>query len=118
MLRAGTEEAAVLDAVGELGISKLLQRPLLVLSGGQRQRAYLVRALNMLHEGANLLLADEPTAALDFEGQEQVAKMLAGLSATMIVVTHDPNMARKCHRVLHMAQGRIREATDEWTPAS
>lgn len=118
LLRAGTEETAVLDAAGELGIGGLLQRPLSALSGGQRQRAYLARALGMLHEGASLLLADEPTAALDFGGQEQVAEILAVLPATMIVVTHDPNMACKCHRVLHMAQGRVREATDEWIPAS
>ena len=59
LLRAGTEETAVLDAAGELGIGGLLQRPLSALSGGQRQRAYLARALGMLHEGASLLLADE-----------------------------------------------------------
>ena len=65
----------------------------------------------MLSCGAGLLLADEPTAALDFSGQEQVAEMIAALPATLLVVTHDLNLAKKCQRVLQMAQGRIREMT-------
>lgn len=93
-----------------LGIVQLLSHNLSTLSGGQLQRSFLARALGSLADGAGLLLADEPTAALDFQGQEQVADMLAQLPNTMLVVTHDLSLAQKCHRVLHMAQGVLRQA--------
>lgn len=118
LLQSGIDESATLEVAKDLGVGDMPQRSLTALSGGQLQRVYLARALGLLRAGAGLLLADEPTAALDFEGQEQVAEMLAALPVTMIVVTHDPNMARQCHRVLHMAQGRIREATHEWIRTS
>lgn len=118
LLQAGTDQNAAQDSAKDLGVGHMPHRSLTALSGGQLQRVYLARALGLLRAGAGLLLADEPTAALDFEGQEQVADMLAALPVSMIVVTHDPNMARKCHRVLHMAQGRIREATHQWIRTS
>ena len=111
LLTAGGHGHAALNSARGLGIHDLLHRPLAALSGGQLQRSYLARALGMLSSGAGLLLADEPTAALDFSGQEQVAKMIAALPATLLVVTHDLALAKKCQRVLQMAQGRIREMT-------
>jgi len=111
LLSAGGNEQAALNAARGLDIHDLLHRPLAALSGGQLQRSYLARALGMLSAGAGLLLADEPTAALDFSGQEQVAQLIVALPATMIVVTHDLALAKKCQRVLQMAQGRIREMT-------
>ena len=111
LLIAGGHGQASMSAARGLGIHDLLYRPLAALSGGQLQRSYLARALGMLSSGAGLLLADEPTAALDFSGQEHVAEMLAALPATLLVVTHDLNLAKKCQRVLQMAQGRIREMT-------
>lgn len=109
LLGSGGHGQESLAAAKNLGILELLRRPLSALSGGQLQRAYLARTLGYLAAGAGLLLADEPTAALDFQGQEQIADMLSALPATMILVTHDPSLARTCHRVLQMAQGRIRE---------
>lgn len=109
LLASGPNEPASRDTADRLGIGGLLHRPLSALSGGQLQRAFLARALGGLAGGGGLLLADEPTAALDFQGQEQVADMLAALPATMLVVTHDLTLARKCGRVLQMAQGSIRE---------
>jgi len=108
LLAAGGHEQAALNVSRELGIHPLLHRPLTALSGGQLQRSYLARALGGLAAGAGLLLADEPTAALDFQGQERVADMLAALPATVLVVTHDMALAQKCHRILQMAEGRIR----------
>lgn len=98
------------DFAHALGLASLLTRPMSALSGGQLQRAFLARALSCLDKKGTLLLADEPTAALDFEGQEQVAGILTALESTMIVVTHDLALARKCQRVLHMAGGTLREA--------
>jgi ABC-type Mn2+/Zn2+ transport system ATPase subunit len=93
----------------ELGVGDLLHRPLHSLSGGQLQRVFLARALGSLDGGAGLLLADEPTAALDFDGQVKVAEVLRGLSATVLVVTHDRAMAERSQRVVEMAGGRLRE---------
>ncbi|WP_155348610.1 metal ABC transporter ATP-binding protein [Acrocarpospora pleiomorpha] len=97
-------------AARDLGIGDLLDRPLSALSGGQLQRAYLARALGQVAAGAGLLLADEPTAALDFDGQRQVAAVLAGLPVSVVVVTHDRVVAGACERVAEMAAGRLREA--------
>lgn len=109
LLASGPAERHALEAAELLGIGGLLQRPLSALSGGQLQRAFLARALGGLAEGNGLLMADEPTAALDFQGQEQVADMLAALPVTMLVVTHDLALAKKCDRAMQMAQGSIRE---------
>lgn len=56
-----------------------------------------------------VLLADEPTAALDFAGQEEAAEVLTTLPVTVLVVTHDRAMAARCDRTLEMAAGRLRE---------
>ncbi|WP_067463350.1 ABC transporter ATP-binding protein [Nocardia amamiensis] len=92
-----------------LGVGELLGRPLDTLSGGQLQRMHLARAVGCVAAGAGVVLADEPTAALDFAGQEEAAEVLAELPVTLIVVTHDRALARRCDRVLEMAAGRLRE---------
>ncbi len=94
-----------------LGVSMVLDRPLHALSGGQLQRVFLARALGGLAGGASLLLADEPTAALDFDGQIKVAEVLQELSSAALIVTHDRKMADRCHRVVEMAGGRLREVS-------
>lgn len=93
-----------------LGVAALKDRPLSQLSGGELQRVFVARALGQVAAGAGLLLADEPTAALDFAGQDEVGAILAQLPVTMLLVTHDPAQARRCHRALAMAQGRIQPA--------
>ncbi|GHH66075.1 ABC transporter ATP-binding protein [Streptosporangium violaceochromogenes] len=110
LLASGGHPARSLAAAEELGVAGLLERPIGTLSGGQAQRVYLARALGQVAAGAGLLLADEPTAALDFAGQEQVAAVLAGLPVSVVVVTHDRVVARACGRVAEMAAGRLREA--------
>ncbi|MGO4617462.1 ATP-binding cassette domain-containing protein [Nocardia sp. 2YAB30] len=94
-----------------LGVGGLLMRPLDTLSGGQLQRMHLARAVGCVAAGAGIVLADEPTAALDFAGQEEAAEVLAELPVTLIVVTHDRALARRCDRVLEMAAGRLREVS-------
>ncbi|WP_246266591.1 metal ABC transporter ATP-binding protein [Nonomuraea typhae] len=109
LLDSGRDGEQARRAAGDLGIGDLLGRPLATLSGGQLQRAYLARALGQVAAGARLLLADEPTAALDFAGQEQVAAVLAALPVAVMVVTHDRVVAAACDRVAEMAAGRLRE---------
>jgi putative ABC transport system ATP-binding protein len=77
------------------------------LSGGERQRVAIARATVM---GPRLLLADEPTGNLDSASGTQVLEMLDGLHAaglTLVVVTHDPAVARRAGRTLVMVDGRI-----------
>ncbi|WP_211786012.1 metal ABC transporter ATP-binding protein [Kitasatospora atroaurantiaca] len=97
------------DAAERLGVGALADRPLSALSGGQLQRMHLARAVGCVAAGAGVLLADEPTAALDFAGQEEAAELLTGLPVTLLVVTHDRALASRCDRVLEMAAGRLRE---------
>ncbi|MFD0071096.1 metal ABC transporter ATP-binding protein [Streptomyces sp. NPDC127166] len=103
---AAAEAAAAAD---RLGVGALAARPVDTLSGGQLQRMYLARAIGCVAAGAQVLLADEPTAALDFEGQEEAADVLTALPVTLVVVTHDRALAERCDRVLEMAAGRLRE---------
>ncbi len=100
-----------MTAAHDLGVSSLADRPLHTLSGGQLQRMYLARALGCVAAGAGVLLADEPTAALDFAGQEDAAQLLTDIPVTLLVVTHDRALAARCDRVLEMAGGNLREIT-------
>ncbi|MGW8778458.1 ATP-binding cassette domain-containing protein [Streptomyces sp. NPDC055796] len=109
LLASGGAPAEAAEAAGKLGVGALLGRPLHTLSGGQLQRMYLARAIGAVAAGAEVLLADEPTAALDFSGQEEAADVLAALPVTLVVVTHDRALAQRCDRVLEMAAGRLRE---------
>ncbi len=77
------------------------------LSGGERQRVAIARATAM---GPKVLLADEPTGNLDSRSGRQVLELLDELCAggmTLIVVTHDPNVARRADRVITLVDGRI-----------
>ncbi|MEV5830946.1 ATP-binding cassette domain-containing protein [Spirillospora sp. NPDC052242] len=109
LLASGGDVAASRRAAADLGLAGLLDRPLSSLSGGQLQRAYLARALGQVSAGAGVLLADEPTAALDVAGQEQVATLLGAVPVTVVVATHDRAVVRACDRVTEMAAGRLRE---------
>jgi len=78
-----------------------------VLSGGQRQRLAIARALA---NEPTLLLADEPTGALDSAGGQEVIELLSRLHAggqTIVLVTHDPDVAAAADTVLRMRDGRI-----------
>ncbi|WP_030196135.1 metal ABC transporter ATP-binding protein [Streptomyces sp. NRRL S-87] len=97
------------QAADRLGVGRLAGRPLHTLSGGQLQRMYLARAMGCVAAGAEVLLADEPTAALDFDGQAEAADVLTSLPVTLVVVTHDRALAERCDRVLEMAAGHLRE---------
>jgi putative ABC transport system ATP-binding protein len=78
-----------------------------VLSGGQRQRLAIARALA---NEPTLLLADEPTGALDSDGGDEVIELLTRLhrgGQTIVLVTHDSGVARAAGRVVRMRDGRI-----------
>jgi ABC-type lipoprotein export system ATPase subunit len=107
VLRDGAPDRAkrLLEKVGLGG--RLKHRPG-QLSGGERQRVAVVRAL--INE-PQLLLADEPTGALDRVSAEQLGQVLLELNrdlgVTLIVVTHSLELARKLERVLELRDGRL-----------
>lgn len=78
------------------------------MSGGEQQRVALARALSTR---PSILLADEPTGNLDGSTGRQVIDLLFGLSRTpgsaLVLVTHDESLARRCSRIVRMADGRI-----------
>jgi putative ABC transport system ATP-binding protein len=86
------------------------------LSGGEQQRVAIARALSPRPQ---ILLADEPTGNLDTKTGEQVIDLLFGLQrrrqATLVLVTHDVALARRCSRLVRMADGQIAGA--ELAPA-
>ncbi|MFM2031716.1 MAG: hypothetical protein RLZZ297_481 [Chloroflexota bacterium] len=109
LLASSTAPAAARSAAESLGVGGLGARNLATLSGGQLQRVFLARALGCLAGTATLLIADEPTAALDFAGQEAMSALLAETGHSMLVVTHDRRLVARCHRVYEMAAGRLQE---------
>ncbi len=88
--------------------SKLANRPN-EMSGGQKQRVAIARAL--VNRPA-LIMADEPTGALDTQTGKEIMRLFQQLNRegiTLIIVTHEPDIAGYCQRVLRMQDGRLIE---------
>lgn len=93
--------------LNELGLRGFENRDVSRLSGGQQQRVSIARALI---NGANIILADEPTGALDSQTGKAVMQLLQSLHRqghTIIVITHDAEVARYAERVVQLIDGRI-----------
>ena len=102
-------ETRARDLLDLLGIGDKASTVPGMLSGGQRQRLAIARALA---NEPTLLLADEPTGALDSEGGQEVIELLSRLHGggqTIVLVTHDPGVAAAAQRVVRMRDGRIVE---------
>lgn len=92
----------------KLGITEIMNKRTYEISGGQAQRAAVARA--MIHS-PNLLLADEPTGNLDSKSSKDVMEMLEFINQTeqtmMLLVTHDPQAASYCNRVVFIRDGKF-----------
>ena len=101
-------ETAAERILVQVGLAKRLRHPVTKLSGGEQQRVALARALVM---NPPLLLADEPTGNLDKANSEQVHELLADLNTerqmTMVVVTHNPELAARMARRVTLTDGRL-----------
>ncbi|MBB6033593.1 ABC transporter ATP-binding protein [Phytomonospora endophytica] len=107
-VRASQARKRALELLDELGIAGRRDMYPSALSGGERQRVAVARAL--MNRPA-LLLADEPTGALDSVAGEQVMDLLLDLNQigqTLLIVTHDPQLAARCaSRLVEFADGRV-----------
>lgn len=97
----------------ELGIAGLLEKYPYEVSGGQKQRAAAARAL--ITE-PRLLLADEPTGALDSKSGQQIMELFEKLNeegVTIVMITHDAKVAHRAKRVVHIIDGELTEEKEE-----
>jgi putative ABC transport system ATP-binding protein len=109
--RAKSARATGLDAMEELGVADLADRYPDELSGGERQRAAIARAIV---GGRGLLLADEPTGALDSVNGEAVMRLLRASTKRGIagvVVTHEAQLASWADRVVFLRDGHVVDQT-------
>ncbi len=106
-------EARARGVLELLGLAERADDASLVLSGGQRQRLAIARALV---NRPTLLLADEPTGALDSAGAMEVLELfrrLRGAGQAILLVTHDQGVAEAADRVVSMRDGRVRAGVAE-----
>ena len=110
--KAEREKAAV-EALTKVGLGDRINFKPNQLSGGQKQRVAIARAL-INHP--RILLADEPTGALDQKSGKQVMELFEELNkegVTIVMITHDAHVASKAKRVIHIIDGMIQEGTHE-----
>ncbi len=104
---AGKRRKRARELLGLVGLADRMEHLPSQLSGGQRQRVAIARAL--ANQPA-LILADEPTGNLDSQSGADVIALLRRLNAeltTIIIVTHDPSVARQTNRILVMRDGKV-----------
>ena len=95
------------EALRRVGISELESDPVSKISGGQRQRVAIARAIV---NSPSLLLADEPTGALDSETAGEIMELFQRINAdgvTVIIVTHDEDVAKSCKRRITLSDGKL-----------
>ena len=108
-LSSGDRKRRIERALESVGLASRMKHLPAQLSGGQQQRVAIARALA---GEPRLLLADEPTGNLDSAMADQVMKFLEQIHAdgtTIVMVTHDPDLADKAERNIHLIDGRVSE---------
>lgn len=108
-VRKSERKRIVKEKLELMGIYDLKSKLPTKISGGQQQRCAIARALA---SDNNIILADEPTGALDSKTGEEiinVLKQLNGMGKTVIIVTHNMDIAKQTDRILEMEDGRIRD---------
>ncbi len=101
-------EARAHELLTLVGLERRLRHLPEELSGGERQRVAIARALSIYPP---ILLADEPTGNLDSQTGRDILSLIRGLhtqlGATIVIVTHDMNVARSCERMITLRDGRL-----------
>ena len=110
-VRPGKRTKRAKEMLEKVGLGDRLHHYPNMLSGGQQQRVAIARALVT---NPSLLLADEPTGALDQETGHQIMALFAELhqdGRTIIMITHDLNVAKNANRTVHIIDGQLSEGT-------
>ena len=112
---ASERKLRIEDALSQVGLGSRMKHYPAELSGGQQQRAAIARALA---GSPRLLLADEPTGNLDSQMARGVLELLEdinGKGTTIVMVTHDPELAARAQRNVHIVDGMATDLTAEPT---
>ncbi len=103
-----TDERVAKEALVKIGLADRIHHRPNELSGGEQQRVAVARALA---KDPPLILADEPTGNLDSRSSKEIMTILSSLhtehNITLVMITHDPNIARYCQRIIHIQDGQI-----------
>ena len=104
----GSDRKQVMEALTLVGLSDRANHRPTELSGGEQQRVAIARALV---KKPPLILADEPTGNLDSRSGEEIISILTSLHAeqgiTLVMITHDANIAHHCERIIHIKDGEV-----------
>ncbi|OGO24728.1 MAG: macrolide ABC transporter ATP-binding protein [Chloroflexi bacterium RBG_16_51_9] len=104
----GIDRQRAREALDKVGLSDRTSHRPTELSGGEQQRVAIARALV---KNPPLLLADEPTGNLDSRSGDEIIRILTSLHAeqgiTLVMITHELNVARHCQRIIHFSDGQV-----------
>ncbi len=104
----GSDRNRAMEALAMVGLSDRASHRPTELSGGEQQRVAIARALA---KNPPLILADEPTGNLDSHAGQEIITILTSLHAeqgiTLLMVTHDANIAHHCQRIIHFKDGQV-----------
>ena len=104
----GVNRQSAIDALVKVGLSERVKHRPLELSGGEQQRVAIARALV---KNPSLFLADEPTGQLDSRSGQEIISILTSLHAeqgiTVLLVTHEADIAHNCQRIIQLKDGEI-----------
>jgi len=104
----GVDRKQAIEALERVGLGERIHHRPTELSGGEQQRVAIARALV---KNPSIFLADEPTGQLDSKSGKEIISILTSLNTnygiTVIMVTHDSNIAAHCQRTIHLSDGEI-----------